>query len=268
MHVVHGFADVKIHAKMTLIVRREEDGLRRYVHIGTGNYNASTARLYEDVGIFTADEEIAADVADLFNYVTGFGRPQRFRKLIVAPFTMRSRLVEEIRRVATAAAEGRRVRIRLKTNALVDPTIVEELYAASAAGVPIEILARSICMLRPGVEGMSETIRVRSIVGRFLEHSRIYWFETDDQTSVYFGSADLMPRNLERRIEVVAPIEGARARAEVNAILDSAFADTTNAWELGSDGTWTRAVGNGKDEHSHQAAMMRRAQVRARRARS
>jgi polyphosphate kinase len=268
VHVVHGFADVKIHAKMTLIVRREEDGLRRYVHIGTGNYNASTARLYEDVGIFTADEEIAADVADLFNYVTGFGRPQRFRKLIVAPFTMRSRLVEEIRRVATAAAEGRRVRIRLKTNALVDPTIVEELYAASAAGVPIEILARSICMLRPGVEGMSETIRVRSIVGRFLEHSRIYWFETDDQTSVYFGSADLMPRNLDRRIEVVAPIEGARARAEVNAILDSAFADTTNAWELGSDGTWTRVEANGKDEHSHQAAMMRRAQVRARRARS
>jgi polyphosphate kinase len=268
VHVVHGFPDVKIHAKMTLIVRREEDGLRRYVHIGTGNYNASTARIYEDVGIFTADEEIAADVADLFNYVTGFGRPQRFRKLIVAPFTMRSRMVEEIRRVATAAAEGKRVRIRLKTNALVDPTIVEELYAASAAGVPIEILARSICLLRPGVEGMSETIRVRSVVGRFLEHSRIYWFETDDQTSVYFGSADLMPRNLDRRIEVVAPIEGARARAEVNAILESAFADTTNAWELVSDGTWTRVEGNGKDEHSHQPAMMRRAQVRARRARS
>ena len=132
VHVVHGFADVKIHAKMTLIVRREEDGLRRYVHIGTGNYNASTARIYEDVGLFTADEDIAADVADLFNYVTGFGRPQRFRKLIVAPFTMRSRIVEEIRRVSTAAAEGQKTRIRLKTNALVDPTIVEELYAASA----------------------------------------------------------------------------------------------------------------------------------------
>ena len=136
VHVVHGFADVKIHAKMTLVVRREEDGLRRYVHIGTGNYNASTARLYEDVGLFTADEDIAADVADLFNYVTGFGRPQRFRKLIVAPFTMRSRIVEEIRRVATAAAEGQKTRIRLKTNALVDPTIVEELYAASAGRRP------------------------------------------------------------------------------------------------------------------------------------
>jgi polyphosphate kinase len=268
VHVVHGFADVKIHAKMTLIVRREADGLRRYVHIGTGNYNASTARLYEDIGLFTADEEIAADVADLFNYVTGFGRPQRFRKLIVAPFSMRSRIVEEIRRVSTAAAEGEKTRIRLKTNALVDPTIVEELYAASAAGVPIDILARSICMLRPGVEGMSETIRVRSIVGRFLEHSRIYAFEAGDTTTMYFGSADLMPRNLDRRIEVVAPVETARARGEVNAILDSAFSDTTSAWELGPDGVWTRLGGNGEPGHSHQIAMQRRAQIRARRARS
>jgi polyphosphate kinase len=268
VHVVHGFADLKIHAKMTLVVRREEDGLRRYVHVGTGNYNASTARLYEDVGLFTADEEIAADVADLFNYVTGFGRPQRFRKLIVAPFTMRSRIVDEIRRVSTAAAEGQQTRIRLKTNALVDPTIIEELYAASAAGVPIEILARSICMLRPGVPGLSETIRVRSIVGRFLEHSRMYWFESDDRASVYFGSADLMPRNLDRRVEVLAPVDGARARAEINAILDSAFADTANAWELDGDGVWTRVSGGKKDGHVHQLAMMRRAQVRARRARS
>ena len=268
VHVVHGFADLKIHAKMTLIVRREEDGLRRYVHIGTGNYNASTARLYEDVGIFTADEDIAADVADLFNYVTGFGRPQRFRKLIVAPFTMRSRIVEEIRRVSTAAAEGQKTRIRLKTNALVDPTIVEELYAASAAGVPVEILARSICMLRPGVEGLSETIRVRSIVGRFLEHSRIYWFESEDRATVFFGSADLMPRNLDRRVEVLAPVDGARARAEINAILDSAFADTANAWELDGDGIWTRVSGGKKEHHVHQLAMTRRAQVRARRSRS
>jgi polyphosphate kinase len=268
VHVVHGFADLKIHAKMTLVVRREQDGLRRYVHIGTGNHNASTARLYEDVGLFTADEEIAADVADLFNYVTGFGRPQRFRKLIVAPFAMRTRLIEEIRRISNAAEEGSKTRIRLKTNALVDPAIVEELYAASAVGVPIEILARSICMLRPGVEGLSETIRVRSIVGRFLEHSRIYSFEVDESASVYFGSADLMPRNLDRRVEVLAPVEGARARGEINAILDSAFSDTTNAWELGPDGVWTRVEGKRKNEHSHQGAMMRRAQVRARRARS
>lgn len=266
VHVVHGFPDLKIHAKMTLVVRREEHGLRRYVHVGTGNYNAATARAYEDVGVFTADEEIAADVADLFNYVTGFGRPQRFRKILVAPFTMRTRLVDEIRRVAAAAAGGAPARIRLKLNALVDPTIIEELYGAAAAGVPIEVCARSICMLRPGVAGLSESIRVRSIVGRFLEHSRIYWFEAGDEASVYLGSADLMPRNLDRRIEVLAPVENVRARTEVGAILDSLFADTTNAWELGPDGSWTRLEG-GRKARNHQEAMMRRAQLRARRAR-
>ena len=268
VHVVHGFPDVKIHAKMSLVVRREQGGLRRYVHIGTGNYNASTARIYEDVGLFTADEEISADVADLFNYVTGFGRPQHFRKLLVAPFTMRARLVEEIRRVAAAAADGTPTRIRLKLNSLVDPTIVEELYTASAAGVPIDVQARSICMLRPRVDDLSETIRVTSIVGRFLEHSRIYWFEAGEETNVYVGSADLMPRNLDRRIEVLTPVENARAKGEVAAILDSAFADTTNAWELRSDGGWTRLEGKGKKAHTHQDAMMRRAQLRARRARS
>jgi polyphosphate kinase len=268
VHVVHGFSDLKIHAKMSLIVRREESGLRRYVHIGTGNYNAATARLYEDVGIFTADEEIAADVADLFNYVTGFGRPQRFRKILVAPFTMRSRLVDEIRRVSTAAAQGVPTRIRLKLNALVDPTVIEELYAAAAAGVPVEICARSICMLRPGVPGLSETIHVRSIVGRFLEHSRIYWFEAGDETSIYLGSADLMPRNLDRRIEVVTPVENVRARSEVGAVLDSVFSDTTNTWELGPDGQWSRVDAKGAKGHSHQEAMMRRARLRARRARS
>ena len=268
VHVVHGFPDLKIHAKMTLVVRREQGGLRRYVHIGTGNYNASTARVYEDVGLFTADEEISADVADLFNHVTGFGRPQRFRKLLVAPFTMRARLVEEIRRMATAAAEGIPTRIRLKLNALVDPTVVEELYAASAAGVPIEIQARSICMLRPGVKGLSETIRVTSVVDRFLEHSRIYWFEAGDESTIYMGSADLMPRNLDRRIEVLTPVENARAKAEIGAILDSAFADTTNTWELGSDSEWTRREAKAKKTHAHQDAMMRRAQLRARRARA
>jgi polyphosphate kinase len=269
VHVVHGFSDLKIHAKMTLVVRREEDGLlRRYVHVGTGNYNAATARLYEDVGIFTADEEIAADVADLFNYVTGFGRPQRFRKILVAPFTLRNRVVEEIRRVSAAASKGVPARIRIKVNALVDPTVIEELYAAATAGVPVEICARSICMLRPGVPGLSETIHVRSIVGRFLEHSRIYWFEAGDETSVYLGSADLMPRNLDRRIEVLTPVENVRARSEVGAILDSVASDTTNTWELGPDGEWSRVDRKGKKGHAHQEAMMRRARLRARRARS
>ena len=177
VHVAYGFPDLKIHAKMTLIVRREGDALRRYAHIGTGNYHAATARLYEDLGIFTADEEITADVADLFNYITGFGRPQKFRKLLVAPFTLRSGLVDEIRAVAAAAADGKHARIRLKLNHLVDPKIVDELYAASQAGARIDIIARSTCALRPGVEGLSENIHVRSIVGRFLEHSRIYSFE-------------------------------------------------------------------------------------------
>jgi polyphosphate kinase len=176
--------------------------------------------------------------------------------------------VEEIRRVAEAAADGVPARIRLKVNALVDPTVVEELYAASAAGVPIEIQARSICMLRAGVKGLSETIRVTSVVGRFLEHSRVYWFEAGDETSVYIGSADVMPRNLDRRIEVLAPVENARAKAEIGAILDSAFADTTNTWALGPDGAWSRLERKGKKAHAHQEAMMRRAQLRARRARS
>jgi polyphosphate kinase len=266
VHVVHGFVDLKIHAKMTLVVRREAEGLRRYVHIGTGNYNAATARLYEDVGVFTADEEIAADVADLFNHLTGFGRPQRFRKLLVAPFTMRTRLIEEIRRVATAAAAGEQSRIRLKLNQLVDPTIIEELYAASQAGVPIEICARAICMLRAGVPGLSETIRVRSIFGRFLEHSRIYAFETPERSTCYLGSADLMPRNLDHRVEVLLPVEGARVRQELNAVLDSVFADTTNSWELRPDGGWQRIQATkGAKSHTHQAAMQRRALARARR---
>jgi len=265
VHVVHGFAELKIHAKMTLVVRREADGLRRYVHVGTGNYNAATARLYEDVGLFTSDEEIAADVADLFNHMTGFGRPQQFRRLLVAPFAMRARLAEEIHRVAAAAEAGERTRIRLKLNQLVDPVLIEELYAASQAGVRIDICARAICMLRPGVDGMSETIRVRSIFGRFLEHSRIYSFEAGDRHTIFVGSADLMPRNLDRRIEVLTPIDGARVRQELNAVLDSVFEDTRYASELAADGSWSRrrpAKGKG---HDHQAAMQRRALVRARR---
>ncbi len=265
VHVVHGFAELKIHAKMTLVVRREADGLRRYVHVGTGNYNAATARLYEDVGLFTSDEEIAADVADLFNHLTGFGRPQQFRRLLVAPFAMRTRLAEEIRGVAAAAAAGERARIRLKLNQLVDPVLIEELYAASQAGVQIDICARAICMLRPGIPRMSEKIRVRSIFGRFLEHSRIYSFEAGGRHTMFTGSADLMPRNLDRRIEILTPVEGARVRQELNAVLDSVFEDTRYASELAADGTWSGcrpAKGKG---HGHQAAMRRRALVRARR---
>lgn len=264
VHVAYGFPDLKIHAKMTLVVRREGKELKRYAHIGTGNYHAATARLYEDFGIFTADEDIAADVADLFNYITGIGRPQKFRKLLVAPFTLRSGLVEEIRTVAAAAATGKRARIRLKMNHLVDPAIVDELYAASQAGASIDVIARTSCALRPGVEGLSENIRVRSIVGRFLEHSRIYQFEAGERRTTYLGSPDLMARNLDHRIEVVVPVESVRIRHEIDSALDSALADDTNAWLLGPDGEWTR-VEQSDRPHSHHATMMRRAAKRTRR---
>jgi polyphosphate kinase len=265
VHVAYGFPDLKIHAKMTLIVRREGDVLRRYAHIGTGNYHAATARLYEDLGVFTADEDITADVADLFNFITGFGQPQKFRKLLVAPFTLRSGLVDEIRTVAAAASEGRHARIRLKLNHLVDPKIVSELYTASRAGAQIDIVARSTCALRPGVEGLSETIRVRSIVGRFLEHSRIYSFEAGERVATYIGSPDLMQRNLDHRVEVLMPVENTRVRQEIHAVLDSALEDDTNAWSLGADGEWTRVEPRKSKRHAHHETMMRRSLKRARR---
>ena len=240
VHVVYGFADLKVHAKMTLVVRREGDGLRRYVHVGTGNYHAVTARSYEDLSLFTADPEIAEDIAALFNYLTGFGRPERFRKILVAPFSLRARLIDRIRAVGAAAAAGTHARIRIKLNALTDEAVIEELYAASEQGAQIEIVARSICMLRPGVSGMSENIQVRSIVGRYLEHSRVYAFEIGDETEMFLGSADLMTRNLDRRVEVLVPVEQARLKQELTAIFDSAFADTESSWELGADGGWTR----------------------------
>jgi polyphosphate kinase len=265
VHVVYGFPNLKIHAKTTLIVRREGNQLRRYVHIGTGNYHALTARIYEDFGLFTADEDIAADVADLFNYVTGFGRPQAFRKLLVAPFNLRRRLVEEIRKVAKAAADGEHARIRLKTNALTDQTIIEELYAASQAGAEIDIVARSICQLRPGVAGLSDSIRVRSILGRFLEHSRFFVFEAGEEAATFMGSADLMTRNLDHRIEIAVPVEDARVQAQLAAAFDVLLEDNT-AWTLQPDGSWKRLRPR-KDQTvkgSHDA-LMRKARSRARR---
>jgi polyphosphate kinase len=240
VHVVYGFPDMKIHAKTTLVVRREGNQLRRYVHIGTGNYHATTARNYEDVGLFTADPDIAADVADLFNFVTGFGRPQRFRKILVAPFTLRRQLVEHIREVANAATAGKHARIRLKCNNLTDPDMIKELYAASEAGAQIDIVVRNICTLVPGVDGQSSNIRVRSVLGQFLEHSRLYCFEADEEKTYLLGSADLMPRNLDHRIEVVVPVEDAHVRAEIESVLKALLADNSQAWELGSTGEWTR----------------------------
>jgi polyphosphate kinase len=265
VHVVYGFPDLKIHAKTTLVVRREAGALRRYVHIGTGNYHATTARVYEDVGIFTADPDIAADVADLFNFVTGFGRPQRFRKLLVAPFNLRKAIIEEIRKVGAAAAAGDRARIRLKCNSLTHEEVIEELYRASTAGAEIDVVVRANCTLVPGVPGLSENIRVRSVLGRFLEHSRLYCFEAGDNKTYLSGSADLMPRNLEHRIEVVVPVEDAHVRSEIESIFKALLADNAQAWELAADGTWER-VSPGKSERRRpaQTVFMRRRE-RARR---
>jgi polyphosphate kinase len=266
VHVVYGFHNLKIHAKTTLIVRREGDTLRRYVHIGTGNYHARTARLYEDFGLFSADEDIATDIADLFNHLTGFGRPQRFRKLLVAPFNLRNRLIEEIRGVGAAAAAGKNARIRIKVNALTDEALIEELYAASQDGARIDVIARAICSLRPGVPGLSETIHVRSIVGRFLEHSRVFHFEAGERVTYLLGSADLMPRNLDHRIEVVTPVEDPKVQQELNAVLDTLLSDNTQAWVLLPDGGWERLrPAKGQRARGTHAALMRRAGLRGRR---
>ena len=266
VHVVYGFPNLKIHAKMTLIVRREGDELRRYVHLGTGNYNITTAKTYEDYGLFTADADISADVADLFNYLSGFSQPQPFRKLLVAPFGLRDGLVERIREVRRAAANGEEARIRLKVNSLNDEELIEELYRASQAGAKIDIVARSICTLRPGVPGLSETIRVRSIVGRFLEHSRIFSFEAGQKRTILIGSADLMPRNLDHRIEVLTPIEDGRAQQELIRALDVLLADNSSAWEMSSEGRWMKLRPKKGDRgRQAQQVFMRSARARTRR---
>ena len=269
VHVVYGFPTMKIHCKTTLVVRREGGTLRRYVHLGTGNYNNVTAKSYEDFGLFTADEDIAADVADLFNYLTGFGRPGEFRKLLVAPFTLRQRLIEEIREVADAAREGRKARIRIKVNGLTHTEVIDELYAASGAGARIDLLVRGVCSLRPGIPGLSDGIRVRSVLGRFLEHSRLFHFEAGDRSRFYLGSADLMPRNLDHRVEVVAPVEDIGAQSEIAATIDTLLADTAFSWELDHDGVWHRIRPKKEDKpRSAQAVLMRRARRRVSLARS
>ena len=266
VHVVYGIPNLKIHAKMTLIVRREGNELRRYVHLGTGNYNIITAKSYEDYGLFTADVDITADVADLFNYLSGFSRPQPFRKLLVAPFGLRDGMVDRIREVRRAAAKGEEARIRIKVNSLHDEELIEELYRASQEGAKIDIVARSICTLRPGVPGLSETIRVRSIVGRFLEHSRIFIFEAGEKRAILIGSADLMPRNLDHRIEVLTPVEDGRAQQELVRAFDVLLADNASAWEMSSEGLWMKLRPK-KGDRGRQAqhVFMRSARARARR---
>ncbi len=236
VHVVYGLVGLKTHTKILLVVRNEPAGIRRYCHVGTGNYNSVTANLYEDLGLLTADPEIGEDLTELFNSLTGYSRPRRYRRLLVAPHGLREGILE---RIATESALGPAGRIVMKMNALVDPETIDALYSASQAGTPIDLLVRGICCLRPGVAGLSETIRVRSLVGRFLEHSRVFRFGADVDTAEYLiGSADIMPRNLNRRVEALVPVRAPALRERLADILDVELADDTQVWELDGEGDW------------------------------
>jgi polyphosphate kinase len=263
VHVVYGHPALKTHAKCLLVVRREGDGARHYVHIGTGNYHPKTARLYTDFGLFTCDEQIGADVADMFNFLTGYARPRRYRRVLVAPNFLRDAMIAEIERTVGAHEEGRPARIALKMNSLVDRRCIRALYQASQAGVQIDLNIRGICCLVPGVPGVSETIRVNSVVGRFLEHSRIFAFQRDNETKVYIGSADLMPRNLDTRVELVTPVDDPSLREDLLDTLERSLADDGNSWDLGSDNVWRRRTPQGPEPRSVQRELMLGHQARA-----
>jgi polyphosphate kinase len=263
VHVVYGHPALKTHAKCILVVRREGDGVRHYVHAGTGNYNLKTARLYTDFGLFTTDERIGSDVADMFNFLTGYARPRRYREVLVAPNHLRDGIIDEIRKTIDAHARGENARIRMKMNSLVDKRCIRALYEASQAGVPVELNIRGICCLRPGLKGISENVRVVSIVGRFLEHSRVYCFERGDEQSMWIGSADLMPRNLDTRVELVTPVQDPKLRDDLLDTLDRAFTDDTNAWVLSGEGHWTRRVPEGPEPRNLQRELMLGHQARA-----
>jgi polyphosphate kinase len=260
-HVVHGLPGLKTHAKALLIVRREGNGVRHYVQIGTGNYNAKTARIYEDFGLFTTDPEIAADVAEVFNLLTGYARPERFRKALVAPTHLRQGMVDQIDKTIEAHGRGEETLIRMKMNQITDPGMIAALYRASQAGVKVELNIRGICCLVPGLPEVSENINVVSVVGRFLEHSRVYCFKRGDEQTILIGSADLMGRNLNNRVELVVPVEDPAAQAQLLETLDDCFADDTFAWDLGPDGDWTRRTGRTRSVHEE---LMERALTRVR----
>ncbi|HWG92655.1 MAG TPA: RNA degradosome polyphosphate kinase [Mycobacteriales bacterium] len=257
-HVVYGLVGLKTHCKTCLVVRQEKGQLRRYAHLGTGNYNPRTARTYEDLGLLTADPEVGADLTDLFNTLTGYSRQNRYRRLLVAPHGVRAGLVERIDAEAEHARAGRPARVRIKANSVVDEQTIDALYRASQAGVQVELLVRGICALRPGVEGLSESVQVRSIVGRFLEHSRVMVFGCGDRTEHWMGSADLMHRNLDRRVETLVRVEDAGVQAQLDSLLDLCFADDVRHWRLGADGCWEQHAGR-----DVQVELLRRTAERA-----
>jgi polyphosphate kinase len=260
-HVVYGLVGLKTHCKTSLVVRQEKGALRRYAHIGTGNYNPKTARIYEDLGLLTADPEVGADLTDLFNTLTGYSRQTSYRTLLVAPLGIRPGVLERIEAESEHARADRPSGIRIKANSIVDEEIIDALYRASRAGVPIELVVRGICSLRPGVPGLSETVRVRSIVGRFLEHSRVLAFAGGGQPEYWLGSADLMHRNLDRRVETLVRVKDPAVQAQIAGILDRAMADEVIRWELGPDGCWTLLPAAGPS-HDLQAELMRRTRER------
>ncbi len=256
VHVVYGLVGLKVHSKVALVVRREGETIRRYVHLGTGNYNPTTARLYTDLSFFTADEEIGADVTDLFNYVTGYSAKNEFHKLLVAPINLRSKLEDLVKREIAQAESGHEARLIFKMNALEERGIIKLLYQASQAGVKVDLLVRGICSLRPGIPGISENIRVTSVLGRFLEHSRIYWFRNGGREEVYLGSADLMDRNLNHRVELLFPVQNKRLLKRLREdILATYLADNRSARHMQPDGSfvWDR---NGKPALDSQAKFL------------
>ncbi|MGI9036687.1 MAG: phospholipase D-like domain-containing protein, partial [Pyrinomonadaceae bacterium] len=241
VHVIYGMRGLKTHSKVMLVIRREGEGLRRYVHIATGNYNTTTSRIYTDLGILTDDEEIGQDATDLFNFLTGYSHQTKFRKLLVAPVNLRERMLELIRRETENKLKDKPARIIAKINSLTDSEIVYELYKASQAGVKIDLLVRGVCVLRPDIKGLSENIRVVSIVGRFLEHSRIFYFANAGREEIYIGSADWMHRNLDRRVEVVVPVKDKKIHHNIKEnILDVYLRDTANAQLLKPDGSYEK----------------------------
>ena len=251
-HVSYGLTQLKTHAKVALVVRSELGGIRRYVHIGTGNYDSRRARLYTDFGLFTCREDMAADASDLFNSLTGYSGQRKYRTLLVAPADMRDQLLARIDRETLVARAGRPARIVAKVNALVDEDVVHALLAAADAGVVIDLVVRGICCLRPGVPDVSESIRVRSIVGRFLEHSRLWYFSHDGEPEYFVGSADWMPRNLDRRVEVFAPVYDARLQRRLDSLIELWLADERQSWALGSDGTWRRVSPDSEAPGPHE----------------
>jgi polyphosphate kinase len=256
VHVAYGLVGLKTHCKTCLVVRREGSTIRRYCHIGTGNYNSKTARLYEDIGLLTANPDIGADLTDLFNSLTGYSRKLSYRNLLVAPHGIRSGIIERVNREIAAQQETGNGQIRLKMNALVDEQVIDALYRASQAGVRVQVVVRGICALRPGVQGFSENITVRSILGRFLEHSRILHFRSIDE--FWIGSADMMHRNLDRRVEVLAQVKDPRLTTQLNDIFESALDPATRCWELGSEGQWTALPRPGHTVRDHQVSLMER----------